>query len=45
MKKSSKRLRDYDWKEELEIIYNLLLSRLNSLITGTKKISKQSRLH
>ena len=27
-------LRDYDWKEEMEVIYKLLLNRLNSILTA-----------
>ena len=35
MKKTSKRLRDYDWKEELEMIHRLLKTRLRLLLTNT----------
>ena len=27
-------LRDYDWKEEMEVIHKLLLNRLNSILTA-----------
>ena len=37
IKKASKRLREYDWKEELEKIHNILHTRLNSLITRHRK--------
>ena len=35
MKKTSKRLRDYDWKEELEMIHRLLKTRFSLLLTST----------
>ena len=35
MKKTSKRLRDYDWKEELEMIHRLLKTRFSLLLTNT----------
>ena len=33
MKETSKRLREHDWEEELELIYPILLKSFNSLLT------------
>ena len=35
MKKTNKRLREYDWKEELEMIHSLLHTRFSLLLTNT----------
>ena len=35
MKKANKRLREYDWKEELEMIHGLLHTRFSLLLTNT----------
>ena len=35
MRKTRKRLRDYNWKEEMENIHQTLLNRLTSLLTET----------
>ena len=43
MKTRSKRLGDYDWKEELEMIHSILLNRFNSLLKDPEKIEESKQ--